>query len=112
MQNQNRRVFIVRSLAFLGLIGLGADATFGASVGELLDSEFLKTELRVKTDAEGAFVADVVDKVKEGELPLKTLQIAYSYAMKKDKSRRVIYFKKCLEILTQRAGIKIKFLNF
>jgi hypothetical protein len=97
------------------VLGLGAGLlptcdVFGAS--DLFDATLVKQNLRVKTDAEGAFVDDVVAKARSGEIPANILNAAYRYAVKKDAGRRVYYFSYCLEILTKRAGLNVKFLKF
>ncbi|MBR2003446.1 MAG: hypothetical protein IJ991_04610 [Thermoguttaceae bacterium] len=109
MKNISRRNFIFCSVGFGTGLFLVRDA-FGGY--DALDSALVKQELRVKTDAEGAFVDDVVAKTRAGQIPVQILNAAYRYALKKNGARRVYYFARCLEILTQKAGLKVKFLEF
>lgn len=109
-QVMGRRRFIAGAVSFVGLSLLGSGRH--ANAAEALDPEILKTQLRVKNDAEEAFVDDVVKKVKEGAIPTSILTSAYRYAIKKETSKRMIYFKYCLETLTKRAGIKVQFKTF
>ncbi|MBP3558184.1 MAG: hypothetical protein J6K20_10875 [Thermoguttaceae bacterium] len=109
MKKFSRRGFTI------GVLGFGAGLFLSRDVlGALdaLDAALVKQELRVKTDAEGAFVDDVVAKTRSGEIPPNILNAAYRYAVKKDGGRRVYYFARCLEILTKRAGLNVKFLKF
>ena len=97
------------------VLGLGAGLlpvcdVFGAT--NAFDASLVKQELRVRTDAEGAFVDDVVAKTRSGEIPANILNAAYRYAIKKDVGRRVYYFAYCLEILTKRAGLTVEFRKF
>ena len=109
MKKISRRDFTVCALGFV--VGLfGRRGAFGAI--DALDAALVKQELRVKTDAEGAFVDDVIAKTRSGEIPPNILNAAYRYAVKKDGGRRVYYFARCLEILTKRAGLNVKFLKF
>ena len=109
MKNISRRDFLSCVAAF-GTGLLSAREVFGGY--DALDPTLVKQELRVKTDAEGAFVDDVVAKTRAGEIPANILNAAYRYAIKKDGGRRVYYFARCLEILTKRAGLNVKFLKF
>lgn len=109
MKNISRRNFIFCSAGFGTGLFLARDA-FGGY--DALDSALVKQELRVKTDAEGAFIDDVVAKTRAGQIPVQILNAAYRYALKKNGARRVYYFARCLEILTQKAGINVKFLEF
>ena len=109
MKNLSRRRFTTYLLG-LGVGFLGSRGAFGAS--DAFDAALVKQELRVKTEAEGAFVDDVVAKTRAGEIPANILNAAYRYALKKDGGRRVHYFARCLEILTKRAGLNVKFLKF
>ena len=110
MRKLGRRAFISSAFALVGLGAFGVDATFGAI--EALDPAIVKSELRVKTELEGAFVDDVIEKAKKGELPVKILHAAFRYARDKNRTQRMVYFKKGLETLTKRAGLKIAFLDF
>lgn len=105
----SRRDFILQA-AGLGAIFFAGRAALGANAA--LDSELAKQELRVKTDAEAAFVDDVVAKTRAGEIPTDILTAAYRYALRKDGARRVYYFAYALEILTKKAGRNVKFLKF
>lgn len=109
MKKLSRRDFTISVLS-LGVGLLVSDGAFGAI--DALDAALVKQELRVKTDAESAFVDDVVAKTRAGEIPANILDAAYRYALKKDGGRRVYYFARCLEILTKRAGVNVKFLKF
>lgn len=109
MKNISRRNFIFCA-AGLGAVLWGGRDAFGGY--DALDAALVKQELRVKTDAEGAFVDDVVAKTRAGEIPVNILNAAYRYALKKDGARRVYYFARCLEILTRKAGLYVKFLKF
>ena len=109
MKKLSRRDFAIYVLG-IGAGLLHSRGVFGAS--EAFDAALVKQELRVKTDAEGAFVDDVVAKTRSGEIPANILNAAYRYAVKKDVGRRVYYFAHCLEILTKRAGLNVKFLKF
>lgn len=108
VMGRRRFIFDALSLVGLGLVALNQDA----NAVEALDPEILKNQLCVKTDAEEAFVDDVIDKAKSGELPMKFLTNAYRYAIQKNKSQRVVYFKRALEALCKRAGRKIEFKSF
>ncbi|MBQ2789291.1 MAG: hypothetical protein IJE97_06610 [Thermoguttaceae bacterium] len=109
MKNISRRDF---AICVLGL-GAGLLSSRGAlGAIDAFDATLVKQELRVKTDAEGAFVDDVIAKTRAGEIPANILNAAYSYAKRKDGARRVYYFARCLEILTKRAGLDVKFLKF
>lgn len=110
MEKMGRRAFIARAAALAGAGALLLHEPARAS--EALDPEILKSQLYVKTELEGAFVDDVVAMTRKGTLPAKILASAYRYALTKDSSHRVIYFKKCLEILTKRTGLRIKFKDF
>ncbi|MBR4834609.1 MAG: hypothetical protein IKU86_09830 [Thermoguttaceae bacterium] len=110
MQTLSRRDFVLRAAACFGASLFVGRAAFGANAA--LDPATLKQELRVKTDAEAAFVDDVVAKARAGEISVEILTVAYRYAQKKDGGRRVYYFANCLKILTQRAGRNVKFLKF
>jgi hypothetical protein len=106
MQKISRRGFA------LSIFGLGAGLLFSRDVlgaSDAFDASLVKQDLRVKTDAEGAFVDDVVAKARAGEIPANILNAAYRYAVKKDAGRRVYYFAYCLEILTKKAGLNVKF---
>lgn len=105
-----RREFITGAVSAFALAMLAQ--TKKADAVEALDPEILKSQLRVKTDAEAAFVDDVVDKAKKGVIPMKIFMTAYRYALDKGKSKRVIYFRYCLVSLTQKAGLKIDFKSF
>lgn len=109
MKNTSRRNFIFHAAGFGAGLFLARDA-FGGY--DALDSALVKQELRVKTDAEGAFIDDVVAKTRAGQIPVNILNAAYRYALKKNGARRVYYFARCLEILTQKAGLKVEFLKF
>ena len=109
MKKISRRDFTVGVLG-LGIGLLGSRGALGAF--DAFDAALVKQELRVKTDAESAFVDDVVAKTRAGEIPANILNAAYRYALKKDGARRVHYFARCLEILTKRAGLNVKFLKF
>ena len=113
MRKIGRRAFLTQLLAVaaFGAVGGGATA-FGGSKSPLLDAERLKLELRVTTQAQEAYVDDVVDKAQKGELPLNILTAAYKYAMKRKVGRRPLYFKICLEDLAKKAGLKLSFLSF
>ena len=96
----------------LCVLGLGASLLSSRDVlgaGDAFDAALVKQDLRVKTDAEGAFVDDIVAKARSGEIPANILNAAYRYAVKKDVGRRVYYFAYCLEILTKKAGLNVKF---
>jgi len=110
MKRLGRRAFIAGAFAFVGVGAFRVDTAWGAI--EALDPAFVKSELRVKTELEDAFVDDVINKAKEGELPVKILQAAFRYARNKSKTKRMIYFKTCLIALTKQAGLKIAFLDF
>lgn len=109
MPKISRRGFALSLLA----LGVGfstfRDALGASDAFDAFDASLLKQNLRVKTDSEGAFVDDVVAKARAGEIPANILNAAYRYAMKKDVGRRVYYFAYCLEILTKRAGLTVKF---
>lgn len=109
MKTISRRDFTLCVLGF-GVGLCGARDVFGAV--DAFDATLVKQELRVKTDAEGAFVDDVVAKARAGEIPANILNAAYRYALQKGAGRRVYYFANCLKILTQRAGLNVKFLKF
>ncbi|MBQ7815587.1 MAG: hypothetical protein IJ387_13980 [Thermoguttaceae bacterium] len=109
MKNISRRNFIFHVAGFGASLFLARDA-FGGY--DALDSALVKQELRVKTDAEGAFIDDVVAKTRAGQIPVNILNAAYRYALKKNGARRVYYFSRCLEILTQKSGLKVEFLKF
>ncbi len=109
MKKISRRYFAICVLG-LGAGLFGSRGVFGAV--DAFDAALVKQELRVKTDAEGAFVDDVVAKARAGQIPANILNAAYRYALTKAAGRRVHYFARCLEILTQRAGINVKFLKF
>ncbi|MBP3530377.1 MAG: hypothetical protein J6K25_04245 [Thermoguttaceae bacterium] len=106
MKKLSRRGFAICVLG-LGAGLLSSRDVLGAS--DAFDATLVKQDLRVKTDAEGAFVDDVVAKTRAGEIPANILSAAYRYAVKKDAGRRVYYFAYCLEILTKRAGLNVKF---
>ncbi|MBP5621615.1 MAG: hypothetical protein J6X44_06325 [Thermoguttaceae bacterium] len=110
MKKMGRRAFIARAVALTCAGTLFPRQT--ASAAEALDPDILKAQLCAKTELECAFVDDVVDKAKDGTLPIKILTTAYRYALSKGRSSRLIYFKRCLEELTKRAGLKITFKNF
>ena len=110
MKKMGRRAFIARAVA-LACAGFVLPRRL-SSASEALDPEILKTQLRAKTELERAFVDDVVEKSNAGILPVKILTTAYRYALGKGSSSRMVYFKKCLETLTRRAGINITFKNF
>ncbi len=110
MKTVARRDFILQAAVCLGTGLFAGRAALGANVA--LDSALLKQELRVRTDAEAAFVDDAVAKTRAGEIPVEILTASYRHALKKDVGRRVYYFANCLKILTQRAGLKVKFLKF
>lgn len=109
MKNISRRNFIFGAAGFGTGFFLVRDA-FGGY--DALDSALVKQELRVKTDAEAAFVDDVVEKTRSGQIPVKILNAAYRYALKKSGARRVYYFANCLKILTRQAGLRVEFLEF
>lgn len=113
MKKTGRREFFaqVAALAALGALG-GAGIAQGGSVSSILDSEKLKAELRVTTEAQGAYVDDVVEKAKDGELPVKIVTASYRYAMRREVGRRPLYFKICVEHLAKQAGLKLSFLSF
>ena len=110
MKKMGRRAFIARAVALACAGTLFRRQT--ASAAEALDPDILKMQLCAKTELECAFVDDVVDKAKDGTLPIKILTTAYRYALSKGRSSRLIYFKRCLEELTRRAGLKITFKSF
>jgi len=110
MKRLSRRAFILGAFALVGLSAWRVDTAFGAI--DALDPAIVKSELRVKTELESAFVDDVIEKAKRGALPVKILQAAFRYARNKNKTQRMIYFKKCLEVLSKQAGLKIVFLDF
>ena len=113
MRKTGRRAFLAQLLAFAAFGAAGGGATaYGGSTSPLLDADKLKLELRVTTQAQEAYVDDVVDKVKKGLLPLTILTAAYKYAMKREVGRRPLYFKICLEQLAKKAGLKLSFLSF
>lgn len=109
MQKLSRRGFAICVLGLAAGLFPSRDV-FGAS--DAFDAALVKQELRVRTDAEGAFVDDVVAKTLDGEIPANILNAAYRYAVKKDAGRRVYYFAYCLEILTKKAGLNVKFRKF
>ncbi|MBQ9875440.1 MAG: hypothetical protein IJM30_13380 [Thermoguttaceae bacterium] len=106
-KTMGRRAFIGRVATLVGAGYFLAGRSAGAS--EALDPEILKSQLRAKTEREKAFVDDVVQKASDGILPMKIFTTARRYALQKDASQRVVYFKMCLEALTKRAGLKIVF---
>lgn len=113
MERTGRRAFFAQALSLLVVATLGGSRTvYGGSPSSLLDADRLKLELRVKTEAEGAYVDDVVDKAKSGIIPVKILTTAYRYAMQREAGRRPRYFKICIEQLAKKAGLKISFLSF
>lgn len=77
---------------------------------EALNYESLYASLYPKTDQEEAYLKDIVEKIDKKAIPVKIVVASYRYAMKKRKSERMVYFAKCLSVLCDRAGIKIKFL--
>ena len=109
MKKLSRRDFAICVLS-IGAGLLYSRDVFGSI--DALDAALVKQKLRVKTDAESAFVDDVVAKTRAGEIPANILNAAYRYALKKEGARRVYYFARCLEILTKRAGLNVKFLKF
>ena len=106
------RVLCATLCANCGRRGGGGKIAYGGATSPLLDAEKLKYELRVLTPAQGAYVDDVVDKVKKGQLPIKILSAAYQYAMRREVGRRPLYFKICIEQLAKKAGLKLSFLSF
>ena len=113
MKKTGRRAFLTLVLMALAAGSLSAGGiAFGAVAPSVLDSDSLKMELRVTTDAQAAYVDDVVEKVKKGAIPTQILTSAYRYAMRQEKSRRPIYFRICVEQLCKKAGIKVPFLSF
>ena len=113
MRNIGRRAFLSQLLALTAVCATGGGKiAYGGSVASLLDAERLKFELRVTSDAQAAYVDYVVDKVKNGSLPLKILAAAYKYAMNREHRRRPLYFKICVEELAKKAGLKLSFLSF
>ena len=113
MRRTGRREFFAQLLALVvvGAAG-GGKVAYGDATSSLLDAEKLKLELRVTTQAQGAYVDDVVDKAKKGLLPTKILSSAYKYAMRREVGRRPLYFKICIEQLAKKAGLKLSFLSF
>ena len=113
MRKSGRRAFLAQLFALMvvGAAG-GGKIAYGGATSPLLDAEKLKYELRVLTPAQGAYVDDVVDKVKKGQLPIKILSAAYQYAMRREVGRRPLYFKICIEQLAKKAGLKLSFLSF
>ena len=113
MRKTGRRAFIAQLLALIvvGATG-GGEVAYGGATSSLLDAEKLKYELRVVTQAQGAYVDDVVDKATKGLLPIKILSAAYRYAMRREVGRRPLYFKICIEQLAKKAGLKLSFLSF
>ena len=64
MRNIGRRAFLSQLLALTAVCATGGGKiAYGGSVASLLDAERLKFELRVTSDAQAAYVDDVVDKV-------------------------------------------------
>ncbi|MDO5309384.1 MAG: hypothetical protein Q4G03_07825 [Planctomycetia bacterium] len=113
MKRIGRRAFLARTLTALVV---GATSSFswssaGAAV-ETLNAEYLKRQLVAKTDAECAFIDDVVEKARTGVIPMKFLEMAYRYAMKKSSKHRLFYFKQALSQLCKQAGLKVSFLSF
>lgn len=110
-QVMGRRRFIAGAVTLVGsVLFLGLDQQ--ANAAEALDPDILKTQLRCKNDAEEKFVDDVVEKVGEKKIPVKILTSAYRFALKKETSKRMIYFKYCLETLLKRAGIRVQLKSF
>ena len=110
MCKTNRRTFLTRALGACLLSALFADVARADS--DALDAETLKMKLRTTTDAQDAFVEDVVAKANRGELPVSILRVAYRYAMGKDATRRVYFFRLCLVNLAKKAKLRITFLSF
>lgn len=113
MKRTGRRAFIAQALALVVVATLGgARSALGDSSSSLLDAETLKLELRTKTEAEAAYIDEIVEKAKEGKIPVKFLTVAYRYAMQREAGRRPLYFKICLEQLTKKAGLNLTFSSF
>ena len=112
MEKLTRRQFIstgvtIGTLFFV--VGTGPEANAAA---DELSYEFLCMNLYAKTEAEKAYLKDIVDKMDDKTIPKKLVYTAYRYAMKKDKYKRIIYFNRCLVYLCGRANLKVKFKSF
>ena len=110
MYETNRRGFLALALC---ACALGAFPVNSARAdAPLFDADTLKKKLRVTTEAQSDFVDDVIRKEQNGELPSSMLRASYRYAMGKEASRRIYFFRLCLANLVKRAGLKIEFLPF
>lgn len=110
MSKITRRQFISTGVTlgtlFFGVFG--EVSSVDAAV-EPLSYDLLCMRLYAKTDAEKAYLKDIVDKMDDKVIPQKFVYAAFRYAMKKDKLKRIIYFDRCLVYLCGRARIQVKF---
>lgn len=80
--------------------------------GPVLEERLL-VGLRVKTDADRAFIHHVVELVEQGKLPLRLVDSTYFWARQKaERSRRLynnpmVYFRPALVARAARLGIRI-----
>lgn len=115
-------MIMTRSLAALGLLlgvaawGAAQDTTPepvtpspGAEPGSLVAnlSEQLTAGLLVREDDEKAFVALVAQRVADGALPLKVVNIAYRYGRSRHKKYPFIYFRQALLRLADKLNIDL-----
>ena len=67
-------------------------------VGSLHDQLILG--LRARTPADAAFVDSVIRSVNQGEIPLRTVNAAYSWARRRRPSYPMPYFQRAMDFLT------------
>ncbi|MGL4943249.1 MAG: hypothetical protein ACRC46_08655 [Thermoguttaceae bacterium] len=65
-----------------------------------LTADVLKKTLIAKTPAEEAYIDTIVAKRDAGRISAQTVSSAYRYAMKKNRDRRIVYFKSAIDALT------------
>ncbi|MDO5555073.1 MAG: hypothetical protein Q4G68_15065 [Planctomycetia bacterium] len=103
----SRRVFLMR----VGALSTLAAYTPGIAqllAAEEITYETLSSELYAKTPQEEAYVADVIDQMNQGTIPRKIVYASRNYALKRQKTLRIIYFDRCLRQLCARAKIRVK----
>ena len=86
-----------------GFIGLGTHLGFAA---EKLDAEILKKRLQTRTSSQEAFIDKVLKLVTEKKLSQRSLQGAYSTAMKQ-RSNRYAYFSAAIKKLAKDEGVSL-----
>jgi hypothetical protein len=72
----------------------------------ILDAEAMKRVLRPPTEADNAFIDNVVAMVQRGKLPASLVDSTLQWARKKSK-RRFHYFKQALILRAKEQGIVV-----